>query len=80
MLARPINDGPSGALVLHTVPTLVNTIPDPALQAQGTSTRGVMRAEASPLPTRSAIQSAVDQEIQDATAIADAALPETVRP
>jgi hypothetical protein len=27
-----INDGPGGALVLHTVPTLVNTIPDPALQ------------------------------------------------
>lgn len=48
--------------------------------AEGTSTRGVLRAEASPLPNRSSIQSAVDQEIQDATAIVDAALPETVRP
>ena len=47
--------------------------------AEGTSTRGVLRAEASALPNRSAIQSAVNQEIQDATAIVDAALPETVR-
>lgn len=47
---------------------------------EGTSTRGVLRAESSPLPDRSAIQTAADQEIQDATAIVDAALPETVRP
>lgn len=44
------------------------------------STRGARRAEASPLPTRSQIQSAVNQEIQDATDIVDAALLETARP
>jgi hypothetical protein len=47
---------------------------------EGSSTRGALRAEASPLPAQSAIQSAADQEFQDATAIVDAALPETVRP
>jgi hypothetical protein len=46
---------------------------------EGASTRGVLRAEASPVPARSALQSAADQELQDATAIVDAALPETAR-
>lgn len=48
--------------------------------AEAGSTRGMLRAESSPVPAKAAVQSAVDQEIQDATAIVDAALPETARP
>ncbi|MCB0912506.1 MAG: DUF4157 domain-containing protein, partial [Propionibacteriaceae bacterium] len=40
----------------------------------GTSTRGAMRAEATPVPTTDDIKSAAEQELQDAEALVDEAL------